>query len=522
MPRPLWVGLAGRDPAWVSLLESEGLAWAPAGADPAAEVFVLPAETDPDTRRRCLARVRAGATAVCEASVAVGDDLRIDRSIPMPYEKGSFLGLAEAGQAHAVEVLRCTLGRGAVYQLPFWLGRLWGDAGTARRHVNIGQGRTIFEDMAAVVKKNVRRVVVDVLKAAFFERGLPYIHRWYYPGRSRSVLCFRGDADGGPGENLQRWLGVVRGFASCVSLFVCTSRYQAKRDLIAQAAAANIEVGSHNHWHIVFPDRATNAMSLTRAERVLASACYRPRGFVAPAYFWHRSLYRLLEQRGYHYASCFGLCHDSLPYRPVVEGRLGGVPEMPFHCLGDRFRRFDIPLDSPAVRAFFAGLIEKKHAAGEPMLLYGHPDAPGRMGTTPDLVRFILETALSRSDVRPMQLGQYARWWRRRAELNVRPAYLPASEAIVCEGVWPGGGDGVKLRLEVPDGRCFLAEPGQCRPPGKPLSALEAFPPLRLPGPTDMGEVVYTGPDAPPGGLDRRTVRRFAKAYVLAYLGFGQ
>ena len=80
----------------------------------------------------------------------------------------------------------------------------------------------------------------------------------------------------------------------------------------------------------------------------------------------------------------------------------------------------------------------------------------------------------------------------------------------------------MKLRLELPDGRCFLADPGAFRPPGRPIAELEAFPPLRLPGPTDLGEVVYTGPDASSSRLDRRTVRRFAKAYAQAYLGFGQ
>ena len=68
-----------------------------------------------------------------------------------------------------------------------------------------------------------------------------------------------------------------------------------RQDLIARARDLGIEIGSHNHWHIVFPDRRTNARSLMRAERLLTSLGCRPRGFVAPAYFWHPTLYHLLE-----------------------------------------------------------------------------------------------------------------------------------------------------------------------------------------------------------------------------------
>ncbi len=274
--------------------------------------------------------------------------------------------------------------------------------------------------MAAVAKKNVRRVIVDVIRQAFFRQNLRFHTKWYLPRRSRSVFCFRGDADGGPRRQPQKLAGhgasIRLGQFSLI--FFCTSRYLHKKDLIRNAAADGLEVGSHNHWHIVFPDKMTNRISLARAEKVLSSACYMPRGFVAPAYFWQPTLYRSLEERGYH-SSCFGINHDGIPYQPVVDGRIGEVTEVPFHCLGDRFPRFDIPLDSPTTRQFFANLIKKKHDAGEPMFLYGHPDIPGRMGTTPELVRFICETALGKSDVKGWQLSPYITWWRRRTSSRI-------------------------------------------------------------------------------------------------------
>ena len=44
----------------------------------------------------------------------------------------------------------------------------------------------------------------------------------------------------------------VADVSHCASLFFCTGRYVDKQDLIAKARDLGIEVGSHNHWHIVF------------------------------------------------------------------------------------------------------------------------------------------------------------------------------------------------------------------------------------------------------------------------------
>lgn len=523
----LSVHLADPDPAWISLLGAEGVAWTDGPIDLSSNnlppVLILPTDTPPEVARNCRMLVCAGATAICEPGSWAGERLDQPDTWRMPYESECFCGLDGPNHGNAVEIERGALGRGMVFRLPFRLQPLWADRRRARRFVAIGDGQTIYEDMAAVVKKNVRRVVVDVIKQAFFERGQPYVHKWYFPGQNRSVLCLRGDADGGPRENFQRWLDTVRPFASCTSVFFCTNQYLNKRDLITAAASAGLEVGSHNHWHIVFPDRLTNSIALTRAERVLNSAGCRPRGFVAPAFFWHPTLYRLLEQRGYMYASCFRLNHDGIPYFPVVGGRIGSVLEIPFHCLGDRFPTCDVPLESNITRSFFKVMIEKKHAAGEPMFLYGHPDVPGRMGTTPELVRLILESALSHSDVKPWQLSPYAAWWRKRTNCPVECWYDAISSRF---GSHIGSGcseavDGLMIHVEFPDGASYMVDPTTCHPSGLPRNTMLPFTSLQMPAADDVGEVVYQGPDPAGSFLNyrtKRTIRRFAEAYYRVYM----
>jgi len=518
----LSVYLTDPDPAWISLLGAEGVAWTGEPIDLSSDnpppVLILPTDTPAEVLRNCRVLVSAGATAICEPGSWIGGRLDHSDTWRMPYESECFCGLDSPNHGNAVGIERGVLGRGMVFRLPFRLQPLWTDRRRARRFVAIGEGQTIYEDMAAVVKKNVRRVIVDVIKRAFFDSGLPYVHKWYFPGRNRSVLCFRGDADGGPRENFQRWLDTVRPFASCTSVFFCTNQYLRKRDLITAAASAGLEVGSHNHWHIVFPDRPTNRISLFCAQQLLSQACYKPKGFVAPAYFWHPTLYRLLEEEGYQYSSCFGVNHDSLPYFPVVANRLGSVLEIPYHCLGDRFPRFDIPLNSDTTRWFFRKLIEKKHAAGEPMLLYGHPDIEGRMGTAPHLLLLILETALSHSDVKPWQLSEYTTWWRKREQCRLNFWYNTETERLACElaSSQTATNEDLRIRVEFSGGETYLVRPTDCPSQGRPRQMLTSFQPAQMPVANDVGEVVYRGPDSP-SAPRRRTIRRFLRAYSQVY-----
>jgi len=520
--RSLSVGLSELDPAWCSLLDSQGVSCVRVASDGAGqcapEVLVLTAACPAAVRRRCCDLIAAGASAIVEPGAIDMDQLQQRTQWSEPFESGTLCALDDADDPEALAIVRGMLGRGAVFVLPFRLGRLWADHSYARRHVVVGPGRLIYEEMAAVVKRNVRRVVIGLLRRSFVEIGLPFVHKWFYPGRHRSVFCIRGDADGGPRENLEKFIDAVANASHCASLFFCTSRYRDKQDLIAKARDLGIEIGSHNHWHIVFPDRWTNARSLGRAERLLTSLGCRPRGFVAPAYFWNPTLYHLLEQRGYAYTSCFRLSHDSLPYYPVVQGRVGNVLEIPFHCLGDRFARFDMPMASYEVRRFFEQLLDAKYAACEPMHIHGHPDVVGRMGEAPELVRFIIETACRHADVWTPHLIDYTRWWQQRRDVVWHPQITLDSGRIACRIESGGSADGALPRLCVEQqGKTYLLDTSGLPMSGAIPDEVDALSSVQPTSPTGIGEVVRSEGRVPPGQI-KRTVKRFLCAYWRAYV----
>jgi len=518
--------LASNDASWMSLLDSEGIPWQGLTEERMQEktfpsTIILPKQSSKSFVNYCYNAVLNGTSLLVEPGVF--SDRNTEELLPLTFsfEKANFLGLMRSTDQDSICVRHCKLKKGSIFYLPFSLAKYWENWQRSRRFVIVGDNKFIFEELCTVHKKNLQKIIVEVLKQAFFKSGVPYIHKWYFPGRNRSVFCFRGDADGGPKENYLRWLDAVKPYAENTSVFFCTSRYQTKKELIKASRDAGLEVGSHNHWHIVFPERFTNLISLRKSEDIFKSLNVVPRGFVAPAYFWHPSIYKLLEERNYLYSSSFRINHDGFPYLPCINGRLGKVLEIPFHCLGDRFPVSGIPLDSSDVYRFFKEIITKKYAAAEPMFFYGHPDVEGRMGTTPELVRFIMETARSFSDVKPMQLSEYAKWWHRRNRFKPQCVYDSKSSELSFSKKYFDGNEGqdIMLRVEFSDGTTYLIDPFKSLDNGKTEKIV--FNAIQPSNGDDIGEVVYRGPD-PKDALfswrTRKKIGRFLRAYKKVYI----
>lgn len=521
------VSLASQNSSWISLLDSYGIIWQKLDEEilpqkPYPSVIILPQQSSKKITKYCYMALLNGTSIVAEPDAIVVRNIDELSPLTFSFEKTNFLGLMRSNdQLDSFYVRHCKLKNGEIFYLPFLLVKYWEIWKRSQRFIIVESNKFIFEELCTTHKKNLQRIIIEVLKQAFFKRGVPFIHKWHFPGKNRSAFCFRGDADGGPKENYLQWLNAVKPYAENTSVFFCTNPYESKKDLIKASLDAGLEVGSHNHWHIVFPEKFTNLISLRKSEDIFKSLNITPRGFVAPASFWHPSLYKLLEEKNYLYSSSFRINHDGLPYFPSINGKLGKVLEIPFHCLGDRFPVSGIPLDSKDVYRFFEKIIAKKYAAAEPMFFYGHPDIEGRMGTTPKLVRFIMETARSYSDVKPMQLSEYAKWWHRRNRFKAECVYdAKSSELSFRKQTFDRNElQDIMLRVEFPDGSTYLLDPLKKQNNGNAEKI--PFNVIQPPSENDIGEVIYRGPDTKNSLFNWRTrkkIKRFLNAYKQVYI----
>jgi hypothetical protein len=517
------VCLASEENAWVSLLNSEGIFFEKfcTKSKLIPLVVIVPSNAPKKICKKILSDFYSKNLSVISDSKYFNKKIFGEKeSIKFPYDKENFCGLRKSDYSLSFDLHTVSKDKSKAFLLPFSLKSKWSSTKHDKRFIHIGGKEDIFEEMCSINKKNLFHVIRYVLKKAFFFQGLPYVHKWYYPENYRTVLSIRGDADGGPEKNLKKWLEALKSYFFFSSVFFCVEKYQSKADLIKETHEAGLEVGSHNFWHIIFKDYLTNFISLSRAEKLISTYAKKPLGFVFPAYFWHKSMYKALEKKGYLYSSSFGLSHDLLPYYPVIGKKQGKVLEIPFHCLGDRFVNFGIPLDSEKTKSFFKKLIKKKYDAGEPFFFYGHPDIEGRMGNNTVLLDFIIKEALSYEMVKPVQLSEFSKWWKNRVSAEAEVFFDKENNKLKKE---------IKnkeeffkklnLRVESESGKAYFFGSDEWRKVGE----LNEFGSLKLPAPDDIGEMIYSNSNRDKTKIiflswkKRAKFKRFIKAYLKVY-----
>lgn len=483
--------LSNNDLYWVSLLDSEGIPWKTTEeTGNKATVRILSAKSSKLDQEYAEKTLLHGGSVVLEGSASLAGVPEDGETIMPPYDSRYFIGVSDDAKSEIIKFKIVKHLNGTVVYLPFNLKKVWNNFRTSRRCIrdSHSEENIVWEKLPAINKKNIRRVVLKALKIAYHSAGLPFVQKWYWPKDNRSVFCFRGDMDSGDPDSMLRFIDAVRPWKNSLTLFACGSAYEGKRDLLEKASNAASEIGNHTFSHYVYSDPRRNRINLELIERMLSEVGVAPNGYVGPASFWHPSMYDVLQEKGYQYTSSFGLDHDNYPYFPVRNSKeIYDLVEIPFHCLGDRFPKFGIALNSPEVFGFFDQLIDKKYKAGEPIAIYGHPDMEGRMGDYPELVRRICERATSFSDVWTGNMGELAQWWRVRYSVKAEIVFDTASGVLSARNI--NDETDIYWSIRTPDGRWFLEKSTRLKN-GFKIENLNPRTPLTPVGPMDIGELI--------------------------------
>ena len=489
------VKIKSHDSSWRRLLDSVGIPYinhenSPSNID--TPVLIVDQKILGEINADVNSTLSKGGSVIIESELySRKNDKQTERKF-FPYKLDSFAGVSQKKFDKILFVDIKKVQSGTIFKLPIQLKNVWNDYRIKKQFISLNNEDipTLWENLTAITKKNVRRFLMEILKAAFYAAGLPFVYKWYWPNSYRSIFSFRADMDAGNEKSLLRFVDTMKPWSNSLSFFVCGQAYQEKQTVLKNIAALKSEIGNHTYTHYVYQKPEKNTANLKMAENMLLRLNIKPQGYVGPASFWHSSMYDVLEEKGYEYTSSFGIDHDNLPYFPSRNsGGAYDMVEIPFHCIGDRFPKFGLQLDSPKVMNFFDRLVEKKYLAGEPINIYGHPDMPGRMGDYPALVKMICSKALSHSDVWTGNMRELSMWWRNRHSTRATILFDMENRVLITKDI--KGDPAVTWSIHQPDGRWHLVS-SQALIQGVQLDALPGLTPLRNPDPSDIGEVSAT------------------------------
>jgi peptidoglycan/xylan/chitin deacetylase (PgdA/CDA1 family) len=313
-------------------------------------------------------------------------------------------------------------------------------------------GLTVTQEIALVDKRAVRQKILERLRLELEQAGGVWLCVAAFPFPYRSALNFRIDYDQYDPRDFDTTLSTLAGNEQATSHFVNAAAYLPHDDALGRLRG--LDVGSHGYRHYTYLTEEENTSNIRHGIETLRALGIEPSGFAAPHGRFNRGLLSALERLQVGHSSEFGLAYDELPFFPHD----GNVLQIPVHPVSLGIFLEAVRGDGPrrtaavqqAVRAaidYFRETARAKYRAGEPVFFYGHPT--GRLGTYPQVLRSVFDTADAFAAIWKTTLSEFAAWWRARAEVRLRVVRYQDSY-VVTAGSCPAG---YRLGIEYWRGR---------------------------------------------------------------------
>ena len=294
------------------------------------------------------------------------------------------------------------------------------DEQVVRRAWRLGD-LAVSETVARRDKRVLRERLMADLRKLLENAGGIWLRVSAFPFAYRSAFNFRIDHDDYHAADFNAALAATTGYEGAISHYVCASTHARYPEALARLAGCH--VGSHGYWHHTYSDTAENVKNIGRGIDALRAAGIEPAGFAAPHGRFNRGLFEALETLGVAHSSEFALAYDDLPFYPY-DGRILQLPVHPI-CLGvcleaaraQRHAQLNEADAAQLALTHFKQIIAEKHAVGEPIFLYGHPD--GRLGRYPHVLRETLAAVAGYRDIWRTTLAEFASWWIARGRLSL-------------------------------------------------------------------------------------------------------
>ena len=334
-----------------------------------------------------------------------------------------------------------------VVALPFDPSALVSDQRTADKSFYSPERRLPFETVSRVSKSEIRALVLHSLELLHHRRGLPFVHLWNFPNGVRSLFCLRIDSDNGTNEQLRELSLAVHRNGISATWFVDAKNHA--HTLKTNVEMKDQEFGVHCFHHETFPDYERNVQNIRKAQSVLHDSGYRLQGFAAPFGTWNNELGRAIVDCGFEYSSEFSYDYDNLPSLPQLQNGDGAL-QVPVHpiCIGSLKRH---SYTSEQMIRYFAGVVERKIAVGEPIIFYHHP-----RDMHLDVLEWLFQE-MRYEKVPAKSMSEYAWWWKLRtasipeiqyANGKVRLRGLHSDKSLYVRFAQPNGTEAIKPASE--------------------------------------------------------------------------
>jgi hypothetical protein len=296
---------------------------------------------------------------------------------------------------------------GQIIVLPFDPASAMIDQRTIAKSYYAPRQRLPYEHVPLVSKHEVRKIVSRALEILHRKIGLPYVHRWYYPGQASTIAAFRVDTDFANAAELQTLSDLSASAAFPFSWFIDVHSQLAILDIYRSMPGQDF--GLHCFRHRRYKDAHEASADIGEGLNVLRAENFTVRGCALPYGQWSPEIGKVLEQHGFQFSSEFAYDVDNLPSYPDLGYHRSGILQVPVHPISIGSLRRQGFSGEEMIR-YYDAVVVAKVSRREPVFMYHHPKNGG------EEVLGAMFSAVRAASVKTMTMADYAAWWAERAD----------------------------------------------------------------------------------------------------------
>lgn len=297
-----------------------------------------------------------------------------------------------------------------------------------------------FQEFSVKKEFSVKYMRTGLLRA-FGLVNLPYVHLWYYPFPSSTVLLFRQDIEYVEKRGIRKLIQLTDRFSIIGTYFVNISGEEEYDELIGhlklnkpttparslpikEILKKGNEVSNHGYWHYVFDGIDENLKNIKEGSVYLKQLFgVTADGFASPGAEWNENLLEAIEKSNLLYA-CNG-CSDvvGFPFHPYLNGRRLKFLELVFYRTcdasfepivenADGLTSQEVEILSEILETYADGqIVENK-----PIAILCHPHLSGNLAEGVYLPVF---RKIRKLKIPSLPISDFARWWIRRESIGL-------------------------------------------------------------------------------------------------------
>lgn len=416
-------GITGYAPAWEILLEQIGMDWSVITGDellsPAAYSLLIVNSPLTGSQFERVHQYAHNGGAVLHCLPATQQDLPNAAKItslrylpPQSRREYSFSSLFDIYRKTFVfpndsltQVQ--TYGTGILSYLGLDVPGIMNDRRMTRKAFLADHERLPNERVSRSAKNALREFLLSHIEYLHHQRGIPFVHKWYFPNGAQSIFTFRIDSDKGSQEDIEHIYRLCDDYKIPATWFLDVRSHESWLSYFRKFTGQ--EIGIHCYHHAVHRSTVLNEENFGKAKSLLERQGIRPVGIAAPTGAWNEYIGNAIRNMGMEYSSEFGYDYDNLPTFPLLGKSHSPVVQLPIHpiCIGSLLRA---GFNAGEMTGYFKRIIDKKILRSEPICFYHHPTH-----NHTEVFKEVFEYIHSRK-IPSVSYADYAGWWKRRAQ----------------------------------------------------------------------------------------------------------